>query len=241
MTIDSKKVTEPPPRPQSLTSKVYLSKFLDLIRSVFGGSRLVNLLPEIETAINNFQPLQGSEIYLLDYGCGVMEIPIQLKKNGVIKDFIGADIYDAPVAESSSDERWSHYRKLSNEKGAISELLNTFHLVTLIDVLHHVIDDKQKVKILRELSSVSSFILIKDHVEQGFLSRQLLRLADWFGNYSYDVTIPHRYFDQDSWNRLIEEANLQEIVIINKVNVHTGLFRFLIPPNNHFISILAPR
>jgi hypothetical protein len=241
MTIDSKKITEPPPRPPSLTSKIYLSKFLDLIRSVFGGSRLVNLLPEIEAAINNFQPLKGSEIYLLDYGCGVMEIPIQLKRNGVVKDFIGADIYDAPLVEASSDERWSHYRKLSNENGGISELPNTFHLAMLIDVLHHVIDDKQKIKILRELASVSSFILIKDHVEQGFLSRQLLRLADWFGNYSYDVTIPQKYFDLETWNKLIEEADLQEMVFINKVNVHTGVFRFLIPPDNHFISILKSR
>jgi hypothetical protein len=241
MTIDSKKVTEPPPRPPSLTSKIYLSKFLDLIRSVFGGSRLVNLLPEIEAVINNFQPLQGSEICLLDYGCGVMEISIQLKRNGVIKDFIGVDIYDAPVVESSSDERWSRYRKLSNETGGISELPRTFHLSMLVDVLHHVIDDKQKVQILKELSSVSSFILIKDHVEQGFLSRQLLRLADWFGNYSYDVTIPHRYFDLETWNKLIEEADLQEMVFINKVNVHTGAFRFLIPPHNHFISILKSR
>ena len=127
-----------------------------------------------------------------------MEIPIQLKRNGVIKDFIGADIYDAPVVESSSDERWSHYRKLSNETGGISELPHTFNLSMLVDVLHHVIDDKQKVEILRQLSQVSSFILIKDHIEQSFLSRQLLRLADWFGNYSYDVTIPHKYFDLQS-------------------------------------------
>ena len=52
--IDQKKTTEPPPRPPSLIGRVYLSRFLNIIRSVFGGSRLVNLLPEIETAINNF-------------------------------------------------------------------------------------------------------------------------------------------------------------------------------------------
>jgi hypothetical protein len=233
-------ITQKPPRPPSLIKSIYLAKFLDFIRTICRGNRLTNLFHAVEVVIINLKPKIGSEIHLLDYGCGVMEISTQLKKNGVVNDFIGVDVFEMPSVEASQDERWTHYRSLQGGEEAINELPNEFNLTIVIDVLHHIIEDTQKIRALQTLAMISPYILVKDHLETGFFSRQILRLADWFGNYSYDVRIPNKYFTRESWKRLINEANLNEIVFLDRVKVHTGLFGVLVPPTRHFISVLIP-
>lgn len=238
--METPTIMEKPPRPRSLIKAIYLAKFLDVVRSVCRGNRLTNLFHAIEIAIIDLKPKIGLEIRLLDYGCGVMEISTQLKKNGVIKDFIGVDVFEMPSIEASQDERWTHYRSLNDKEFSINKLSENINLTIVIDVLHHVIDDTQKISVLRDLAKISPYILIKDHFETGFFSRQLLRLADWFGNYSYNVEVPDRYFCRDSWKKLIKDANLKEIVFLDKVKVHTGIFGILIPQDRHFISVVVP-
>ena len=62
-------------------------------------------------------------------------------------------------------------------------------------------------KILKKLSKFSKNIVIKDHFEHGFFSRQLLRFVDFYANYAYDVNIPKKYYDYSSWKKTIKNTS----------------------------------
>ena len=50
--------------------------------------------------------------------------------------------------------------------------------------------------VLQKLSKSSKTIIIKDHFEHGFFSRQLLRFVDFYANYGYGVDVPKKYFNK---------------------------------------------
>ena len=82
-------------------------------------------------------------------------------------------------------------------------------------------------------------MIIKDHFEFSVFSRQLLRLAYFFGNYAYGVKIPKRYFNQKTFNKLTTTVGYREIKLIKNVKIHDGFFDFILKSKYHFISILS--
>jgi len=163
-----------------------------------------------------------------------MDFSSRLKQDGMISDFIGMDIYERPA--NSDDPVGGRYVKiecLSLER--LSE--KRFDVAMLIDVLHHIKEEDQAAT-LRVLAKCSCFILVKDHFEYGLISRQLLRLADWFGNWAYGVSIPRRYFKQYRWDRLVASAGLTEVALIKNVRVHDGIFGVIVGPRHQFLSVL---
>jgi hypothetical protein len=135
-----------------------------------------------------------------------------------------------------NDSKWTHYKQIP--KGAVDFDNVLFDLAIVTDVLHHA-SEQDQLQILRGLSKVSKIILIKDHFEHGYFSRQLLRFADWYGNYAYGVDIPRSYFTQAGWHELIDRVGLKQISLNSQVKVHGGIFGLLIPPKFHFISVLT--
>lgn len=112
-----------------------------------------------------------------------------------------------------------------------------FDIIILIDVLHHIGINKSY-KILNELSQISKYILIKEHFEYGFISRQLLRLADFYGNYAQNVNVPNIYFSKNSWEKLVKNKKLNLFYFEKNVQQHKGLFNYILNPKHHFISII---
>ena len=106
--------------------------------------------------------------------------------------------------------------------------------------MHHV-GIKKSEKLLNKLSYISKFVFIKEHFEYGFFSRQLLRLADFYGNYAQDVNIPDKYFDNTSWHKLIKKTNLKQLFIERNVKQHQGLFNIITQPKHHFVSMLKKK
>ena len=114
---------------------------------------------------------------------------------------------------------------------------NKFDLIIAVDVLHHIgIDNAHK--ILKKLSKISKYIIIKDHFEHGFFSRYLLRFVDFYANYAYGVNIPKKYFDFKSWNRTVYKSSLKEIKFVKNFQQHDGLFNLILNKKHHFISLL---
>jgi hypothetical protein len=224
-------------RPEASTPRSHLAKLLNGTRAVLGGDRFENLYRSLADQIRSIEELRHAKIKLLDYGCGVMSFSERLLNDGVIDSFIGVDIFPTPNSpDKTTEEKWSSYRQIPD--AGIDKSLGTFDLAIVTDVLHHANPD-ERAKILRTLSVISRFILVKDHFEYGAISRQLLRLADWYGNYAYGVNVPDRYFDQKSWKDLIEKAGLHEVKLTTGVIVHRGIFGLLIPPRYHFLSLLT--
>ncbi len=226
-------------RPIMSTPRVFLASCLAWLRRVLKGDRFDNLFVALKDEILKIEPLKKDKIHMLDYGCGMMEFSNQLKNERVIHEFMGVDIFPTPKnIELTSDARWECYKQIS--KGEVDLSMGTFNLAITIDVLHHASESDQ-LKILRGLSMVSGVILVKDHFECGYLSRQLLRLADWYGNYAFGVQIPKSYFTPNTWSTLVDAAGLTQISLTSNVKVHGGLFGLLIPPRFHFISVLTPK
>ena len=221
-------------RPDELTPYSWLARVLDFFRAMVGGDRFSNLYNAINSTIHNLYP-DKIPAKLIDYGCGMMAIPMKLKSDGAISGFIGLDIYPADGLLDTSDGRVSYLQIGPNWT---QELSDYYEVAIVTDVLHHVDSDKERVSILRDLSCLAEFIIVKDHFEYGIFSRQLLRFIDWLGNFAYGVRIPDEYFTKESWLRLITEAGLTQIKLQDEVKIHSGLVGFFIPSRYHFISVL---
>ena len=112
-----------------------------------------------------------------------------------------------------------------------------FDIIIVVDVLHH-IGIERSFKTLKKLSKISKNIIIKDHFEFGFFSRQLLRFVDFYANYAYDVNIPKEYFNYVSWNRTIKKSHLKEVELIKSFQQHDGVFNIILNKRHHFVSHL---
>jgi hypothetical protein len=218
-------------RPRGQTPNLILASVLSYLRAFVGGDRFENLYNIIRSVTVS---LEIKNLRLLDYGCGTMSFSHRLQAEGVASTFIGMDIYPKPV-DLRCDPIYSHYEQISED--GIEDKFGKFDLAIAIDVLHHAAEEDYE-KILRALAKTSRYVLIKDHFEYGPISRNLLRVADWYGNYAYGVNIPKRYFNRERWRTLVKSAGLTEIVVKTNVKVHGGLFGLIIRPRHHFISVL---
>jgi hypothetical protein len=200
------------------------------VRGLVGGDRFENLYRAVRDELQRLTPSPRS---LLDFGCGAMDFSLRLRGEDVIGQFVAMDVFPPPA---NPDSRWSHYRQLHD--GTFPSNAERFDAAIVIDVLHHV-DERTRSSLLRSLGDAVRFVVVKDHFEFGVFSRQMLRLADWFGNYAYGVRIPSRYFTPTRWDALISAAGLREIRRVQNVRVHDGLFGVLLPSRHHFISVLT--
>jgi hypothetical protein len=220
-------------RTTTQTPRRILARALDFLRNLVGGDRFENLYGTLAAELNKLK-VPGAEVKLLDYGCGTMSFSERLQQDGHIASFMGMDTYPAP--DNAAGTKWAYYRQIPGD--GIDESAGRFDVAIVLDVLHHA-SVADQVKILRSLARMSRHVLVKDHFEYGFFSRQILRLADWYGNYAYGVNVPDRYFDQETWRKLVEQAQLKELKLLAGVRVHDGLFGLILPPRHHFISVLT--
>jgi len=211
-----------------------LAHLLGKCRMWFGGDRFTALSSALAKSIGSLRSRNNATPKLLDFGCGNMAISRHLVAIGVAASAFGVDTYPTSAIDK---EKVDCYRQIdSGMRLPFSD--REFDVAICVDVLHHIgVDDS--VEVLRELGRISQFVVVKDHFEYGKISRQLLRLADWYGNFAYSVNVPDRYYDRDLWSKTIQTAGLKELRLETPVRIHKGLFGLIIRPGNHFISILS--
>ena len=201
----------------------------DFIRKLFGGDRIKRLSKVIIDQCESIYFENKKEITILDFGCGSMEISKKLEKLSYVKQITGVDTFASKFKRKKL--KYIQYNDFFNNNK------KKYDLVIVVDVLHHIGIDSSY-KILKKLSKVSKNIIIKDHFEHGFFSRQLLRFVDFYANYAYDVNIPNKYYDYYSWEKTIKKSYLKEIKIIKSFQQHDGLFNFILNKKHHFVSHL---
>ena len=213
-------------QPKNKRLLIYISS---LIRKIFGGDRLKRISKSIIKISKKISQKKKKKIVILDFGCGSMEISKKMQKYSFVKKIIGTDTFNFKFKTKKMKYIQSNeFFKFKNNK---------FDLIIAIDVLHHIgIDDAHKV--LKKLSKISKYIIIKDHFEHGFFSRHLLRFVDFYANYAYGVNIPKKYFDYKSWNKTIYKSSLKEIKFIKSFQQHDGLFNLILNKKHHFVSLL---
>jgi SAM-dependent methyltransferase len=148
---------------------------------------------------------QAAQVRILDVGCGDMTLvdAVVAKLGG--GEVRCADIHPCPPTVAQGDSRWRRYVQFDGQTLPFDS--ESFDVVLFSDVLHHV-PESQRAELLASAAKVGRHILIKDHFEYGWWSRQMLRLMDWVGNFGYGVVIPRRYFDADGFSALCERAGL---------------------------------
>lgn len=204
------------------------------LRGISGGDRFSNLARALEDQFIQIRSHLGRPPRLLDFGCGNMAIGEALDQASCVRLEACTDIYEPSV--DGDPQKWAKYRQVKGDVLPFED--NAFDASMAIDVLHHAGMERAAI-ILRELARCSTYIVIKDHFEYGPVSRQLLRLADWYGNWAYDVNVPDRYFDTTTWAKTVAAAGLKEIRKTVGVTIHTGLFGLILPSRLHFISVLS--
>ena len=211
-----------------ITKKLFIF-ISDLIRKIFGGDRIKRLSQIMIKISKNIYMKKRKKITILDFGCGSMQISKRLEKLFFIKEIVGVDTFNSKFKTKKMKYiQYDDFFKNNKRK---------FDLIISIDVLHHIGIDESHI-ILKKLSKISKNIIIKDHFEHGYFSRQLLRFVDFYANYGYDIVIPKRYFDYNSWKKTINKSNLKQIKIIKSFQQHDGLFNLILNKKHHFISLL---
>jgi hypothetical protein len=172
---------------------------------------------------------------ILDVGCGDMKIFHSLKNNLPSAELAGIDVFQLPEP-FKNDPYWQSFRSFNGINIPFEN--GFFDFILLIDVLHHIQEDKQLL-LLKEAKRVSKMVIIKDHFEFGFFSRQVLRLMDFAGNWANGVSIPERYFSKKSFASLLHKADCKVEKMIEGIDLYKNLkpLNFLLKPQWQFICI----
>lgn len=190
--------------------------FADQLRAVFGSSA-------------------EGPLRLLDVGCGDMSLADAIAARVPSAEFRCVDVHACPPELVAQDPRWKRYLHFDGTRLPFDA--NSFDAVLFSDVLHHV-PEALRVGLLASAASVGRAVVIKDHLEYGWWSRQALRAMDVVGNFGYGVAIPQRYFRQADFERLCKQAGLQVQSMQIGVDLygHLPLLRRALSPKWQFIA-----
>ncbi len=220
-----------------------VSYFNKTLRKILVGSyRQERISNEIFRAIIKINTKK--KIKILDYGSGFFNpslaklISNKLKKKGVLNKFICFDFYkkkELKILNIDKNIKYMHLKQINN-------INYKFDYCIISDTLHHIgkgVNDLNKLsRILINLKKKSKYIIIKDHFEYDLLSRKLLQILDFFGNYQNKTNIPNKYFTKGLLQELLERSQLDVVKIIEKKKYYRWFFLFFNNPKLHFINIL---
>jgi ubiquinone/menaquinone biosynthesis C-methylase UbiE len=178
----------------------------------------------------------GKQLKCIDIGCGDMQIAKILcaKYNNTFWDCI--DMYTLPES-IKMDEKRIKYQVFDGK--VIPFESKKFEVALLIDVLHHA---ENIGFLLKETARVSNFIIVKDHYEYSFFSRNALKAMDLYGNWAYGIKVPGKYFTKESFAEACSIANLKIVQLEIGLDLyeHLPLLNRILKPRWQFIAVLSP-
>ena len=74
-------------------NKIILIFVSDLIRKRFRGDRISRISKIVEKITKKLSKKNKKKFFILDYGCGSMEVSKKLKNKNFVKKVIGTDIF----------------------------------------------------------------------------------------------------------------------------------------------------
>lgn len=110
-------------------------------------------------------------------------------------------------------------------------------VVTFVDALHHAQDP---LILLREAARVArQGIVIKDHVEDGWLAGPTLHFMDWVGNARHGVTLPSRYWSRRRWLEAFEQLGLEVVTWRTDLHLYPWPATLAFDRSLHFLAMLS--
>ena len=189
----------------------------------------MNQLSELFVKELSLIQTEDGVIRLMDVGCGDMSIAKSIASKIDNLQFKSIDIYP-------NTEGWENYVEFDGKNIPFKD--KDFDVVLFSDVLHHDLENADL--LLKEAKRVGHYILIKDHFEYGIWSRNILRLADFIGNYGYGVSIPRRYLSKKMFHALRHQCDLEEIHQLCPIQLYENsvVSKMLFKSKYQFISLL---
>lgn len=146
-----------------------------------------------QNIVSKFQPFLGKEKTILDVGCGTGNIAALLAKQFAL-EVQGIDI--KTPAQSIIPFRLFNGKTIPFQD-------NSFDLVMLIDVLHHIKGRPNRQQLLKECLRVAKrSIIIKDHYYSNFFQNCYLKLVDFFSNVPLGIYTPFEFLPREHWESL---------------------------------------
>ena len=162
------------------------------------------------------------------YSNGKINKSFSIKDKNYVEQIIGSDIFK---------HRYESNKIVYIDNYELFKKKEKFDIIFIVDVLHHIgVEDAYKT--IKKLFKLSNNIIIKDHFEHSYLSRQLLRFVDFYANYGYGVNVPKKYFDKTSWTKTLIKSNCKEIFHKKNFQQHDGLFNLILNKKHHFVSLI---
>lgn len=182
-----------------------------------------------------------NNIKILDFGSGFQPLIIRfvIKNLEKLNISISAHCYDY-----YNDKQLKILNKNNKEKFFnvinMNSNLYTYDFTIISDVLHHIGVDKNDkiINILQNLKKKSNYIIIKDHFEDTFFARQILRFMDFIGNYYNNVSIPKKYFKKNDFEKILKNNNFKIVKKIVDTKVYSKKFLFFSNPKLHFVYLI---
>ena len=165
---------------------------------------------------------------VLDVGCGdgsVAEAVMQLRRDLEVS---GLDVLVRPATRIAVEPF---------DGETIPFVADSFDAIMLVDVLHHTHD---QLHLLREAARVARHsIVIKDHLADGLLARQRLRVMDWFGNAHHGVALTYRYWSRREWEQAFARLGTPVDVWITKLPLYPAPISLAFGRGLHVVCRLA--
>jgi SAM-dependent methyltransferase len=199
------------------------------------GSRTQKLATLIGSNIAKLYPETGRTIQALDVGCGDMTIAESIQATHPHIHWTCTDIHQLPTHLTEA-AKWKKYRRFDGSTLPFAD--RTFDLVLFSDVLHHCLPKAPA--LLREAGRVGRHVMVKDHFEHGWLSRSVLRLLDFAGNFGYGIPIPDRYFTKQTFATTAAQAGLESLQMNNHIILYPSCLSLVFPPHLQFLALLEP-
>ena len=202
--------------------------------------RIALLAEEFARRIGGLRTSPQQAMRVLDVGCGDMTLADAILARLPHVQFVCVDVHACPPELVEQDPRWHRYRQFDGRTLPFEP--QEFDVVMFADVLHHV-PAELRAGLLGSAGSIGRAVLVKDHFEHGWFSRQALRAMDFVGNFGYGVSVPHRYFDERSFADLCAAAGLASpsVEVGLKLYEHLPVVRNLLRPEWHFFATCKAR
>ena len=199
------------------------------------SNRISKLAHSLGETINTEFPDETNSIRALDVGCGDLSLAESIKAAHPRIEWVYTDIHELP-ADLRDSRRWSNYKQFDGKSLPFDE--GSFDVVLFSDVLHHCMDNAAT--LLSEALRVGKRVVVKDHLEYGQISRQMLRLMDFIGNYGYGVEIPKSYFTKESFRETYVSAGASLSGLNVGLDLYSGfpVIRNVIQKKWQFVAVL---